>query len=215
MHMLAGAVNGWQLSGYTAFQSGYPLQPLLGGNIAGYPVVSRFQQSRIPTCRITAICCQMGYARFQSTHPYGSAQPRIRLIPALTCNPTKNLHNGQRFNPNCFTTPAYGQQGPTVLPYMRAPNYGITIWGSTRISLHREPVYSDPRLCNELAESSSRTIRFGELSDESLSSLRFQTRLARGVSTRMEIHFRSHLCRQPTLILKPQGNPLSKQVPGL
>jgi hypothetical protein len=28
-----------------------------------------------------------------------------------------------RFNPACFTTPAYGQQGPTVLPYIRLPNY--------------------------------------------------------------------------------------------
>ena len=31
MHLLAGLANGWQLSGYTAFQSGAPLQPNMGG----------------------------------------------------------------------------------------------------------------------------------------------------------------------------------------
>jgi hypothetical protein len=34
------------------------------------------------------------------------------------------LHlTGQRFNPACFTTPAVGQQGPNILPYVRYPNY--------------------------------------------------------------------------------------------
>jgi hypothetical protein len=46
------------------------------------------------------------------------------LIPALSCNPLKGLTlKGQRFNPACFTTPAYGQQGPNVMPYIREPNY--------------------------------------------------------------------------------------------
>ncbi len=37
-HLLEGAVNGWQLSTYTTYQSGAPLQPNLGGNFnATYP----------------------------------------------------------------------------------------------------------------------------------------------------------------------------------
>ena len=124
-HMLAGAINGWQLSGYTAFQSGYPLQPLLGGNMqAGYPSGLTVPTVAHPNLPDNSYLMPNGL-RAVSINPsvwFGSNAYNV-LIPALTCNPTKNLHNGQRFNPNCFTTPAYGQQGPTVLPYMRAPNY--------------------------------------------------------------------------------------------
>jgi hypothetical protein len=45
------------------------------------------------------------------------------LIPALTCNPKAHLHKDQYFNPSCFTTPAFGTQGPANMPYMREPAY--------------------------------------------------------------------------------------------
>ena len=53
------------------------------------------------------------------------------LIPVLTCDPRSGVHSvhtsagsqKMRFNPACFTTPAYGQQGPNILPYVREPNY--------------------------------------------------------------------------------------------
>jgi hypothetical protein len=45
------------------------------------------------------------------------------LMPLLLCDPSKNLKSGQRFNPNCFGMPAYGQQGPFEWPYMRGPAY--------------------------------------------------------------------------------------------
>jgi hypothetical protein len=41
----------------------------------------------------------------------------------MTCNPKANLKSGQRFNPSCFTTPAYGTQGPYDSVYLREPNY--------------------------------------------------------------------------------------------
>ena len=44
-------------------------------------------------------------------------------MPLLICDPSKNLKSGQRFNPDCFGMPAYGQQGPLEWPYMRGPAY--------------------------------------------------------------------------------------------
>jgi len=47
----------------------------------------------------------------------------VTMVPKLVCDPSKNLHSGQYFNPNCFTTPGYGQLGTLQMPYMRAPAY--------------------------------------------------------------------------------------------
>jgi hypothetical protein len=62
------------------------------------------------------------------------------LIPALTCNPKAGLAKGQYFNPNCFTTPAYGTQGPANMPYMRNPAYfdsDLGIYKDFHITEHR------------------------------------------------------------------------------
>jgi len=124
MHLASGAINGWQLSGYTAFQSGYPLQPYLGGNMDAtfasgltVPTVANpaLPDNSIPLpngLRATAI----------STATYFGTNVGS-LIPALTCDPRKGIKKNQYFNPSCFTTPAVGTNGPDILPYMRTPNY--------------------------------------------------------------------------------------------
>lgn len=125
MKLAGGAVNGWQLSGYTTFQSGAPLQPSFGGGMnstfASGLTVPTVAHPNLPNNGITLpnglVATSINASTWLGSNSYNV------LIPALTCDPSKNLKKGQRFNPACFTTPAYGTQGPNILPYMRNPNY--------------------------------------------------------------------------------------------
>jgi hypothetical protein len=124
MHLASGAVNGWQISGFTTFQSGYPLQSILGGNMqstfASGLTVPTVTNPNLPD---NSIALPNGLrATSVSTSTWFGTNVGT-LIPALSCDPTKGLVKGQRFNPSCFTTPAYGTNGPDILPYMRTPNY--------------------------------------------------------------------------------------------
>ncbi|MFZ0661394.1 MAG: carboxypeptidase regulatory-like domain-containing protein [Acidobacteriaceae bacterium] len=126
MHLLAGAINGWQLSGYTAFQSGYPLQTLSGGGFnAQYPgslTVPTVLHPNLPDNSITLPNGLKAVGISPSTY-YGSFAYRIGIMPTFTCNPTKNLHSGQYFNPACFAPPGQGQYGWNVSPYIKSPAY--------------------------------------------------------------------------------------------
>jgi hypothetical protein len=124
MHLASGAINGWQLSGYTAFQSGYPLQPYLGGNMdttyASGLTVPTVAHPNLPD---NSIAMPNGFHSTSiNTSSYFGTTVGV-LVPALVCDPRKGLKKDQYFNPACFTTPAPGTNGPTVLPYMRTPNY--------------------------------------------------------------------------------------------
>lgn len=125
MRILGGAVNGWELSGYTAFQSGYPLQTLLGGSLnTQWPsslTVPTVANPNLPDNSITLPNGLKAIGISPSTS-LGSFAPNA-LLPVVTCDPRKNLHQGQRFNPACFAPAALGQQGTEVEPYMRGPNY--------------------------------------------------------------------------------------------
>jgi hypothetical protein len=125
MKLAGGAVNGWKLSGYTTFQSGTPLQPVLGGGMnAGYAnslTVPTIMHPNLPNNGITLPNGLIANTINPRTW-FGSNSYNV-LIPALTCDPSKGLQKGQYFNPKCFTTPAYGTNGPNILPYMRTPNY--------------------------------------------------------------------------------------------
>jgi hypothetical protein len=125
MRILGGVVNGWQLSGYTTFQSGYPLQPLLGGAMnvqwPGGLTVPTVAHPNLPDNSITLPNGLKATGVSPSTY-LGTFSVNA-LLPAVICNPTKNLHSGQRFNPACYAPPAYGQQGTDIQPYARGPNY--------------------------------------------------------------------------------------------
>jgi len=96
--VLGGAVNGWEFSGITQWQSGPPIQPLTNGNLnASLPVSS-----------------QLILGTDQSAH----------LSPYLTCDPRSGRTDGQYFNPNCFGVPdTVGVNGQTVWPYIKGPAY--------------------------------------------------------------------------------------------
>ena len=99
--LLAGAVNGWQLSGITQIQSGPPLQPNTFGTLnAGFlPGVSN--QSILGT------------------------DSQV-LRPLVTCDPRSKKY----FNPACFASPStVTQNGPAVFPNIKGPAFFDTDLG--------------------------------------------------------------------------------------
>ena len=124
--VLGSAINNWKISGYTAFQSGVPLQPQVGGNFnttfASGLTVPTVMHPNLPDNSYLMPNGLHSISVNTSTW-FGSNAYNV-LIPALSCNPLTGLTlKGQRFNPACFSTPAYGQQGPNIMPYIREPNY--------------------------------------------------------------------------------------------
>jgi hypothetical protein len=125
MAVLKGAANGWQLSGYTAYQSGAPLQVNTGGNFnASYPSGLTVPTVGNPTLPDESIALPNGLHATAVTPStwFGSNAYNV-LVPATTCNPGAHLKSGQLFNPACFTTPAYGTQGSYNQYYLREPHY--------------------------------------------------------------------------------------------
>jgi Carboxypeptidase regulatory-like domain len=112
----AGAVNGWQLSGVTQWQSGANLtynsgtsdnfnMQLNGAIIPGS--ISAANPKGIP----------IGNQSILGTNA-------IQLNPILTCDPTKNLGPNQFVNGSCFSAPTkVGQNGPTLLPAIYGPAF--------------------------------------------------------------------------------------------
>jgi hypothetical protein len=122
---LGQAVNGWKLSTYTTYQSGAPLQISTGeGFNTTYASGLTVPTVAHPNLPNNGIILPNGLvANSVSTSVWFGTNAYNVLIPALTCNPKANLGKNQYFNPKCFTTPAYGTQGPTNMPYMREPAY--------------------------------------------------------------------------------------------
>jgi Carboxypeptidase regulatory-like domain/TonB-dependent Receptor Plug Domain len=125
MKVLGGAVNGWQFSGYTAFQSGYNLQMQTGGDLnVQYPTGLTVPTVAHPNLPDNSITLPNGLKAIgMSPSTWFGTSAYNDLLPSVTCNPLHGLHQSQRFNPNCFAPPGYGQQGQYQEPYMRAPNY--------------------------------------------------------------------------------------------
>jgi hypothetical protein len=126
---LSGAINGWQLSGYTTFQSGSPIQPNIGGNLNTAPpgglTVPLVGAPDLPNNGILLSNGLYSNAVNDATW-YGTDQTGggyEQFIPQVTCDPRSGLTSGQYFNPNCFTIPAKGQLGTTIWPYVKLPAY--------------------------------------------------------------------------------------------
>ncbi len=124
---LEGAVNGWQLSGYTTYQSGANIQASLPNLNAGYAGGLTVPTNAMPDLPDNAIRLPNGLEAVNvSTQTWFGVSPDnsgFTLQPLLLCDPSKGLKNHQRFNPSCFGMPAYGQQGPLQWPYLRGPAY--------------------------------------------------------------------------------------------
>jgi hypothetical protein len=105
---LGYAVNGWQLSGITQWQSGPNLTGLSSNNSFG----TAFNGLKIPGTTYNV----------SNTSLLGT--DAIQLNPLVTCNPSQGLAANQYVNPNCFAAPTtVGQNGPTVLPAVYGPAF--------------------------------------------------------------------------------------------
>lgn len=122
--LLKGAINGWQLSGYTTYQSGANIQANTGDLNAAYPSGLTVPTSAHPGLPDYSIHLPNGLVSTQVNPQswFGSNAYNL-LLPTLTCNPGAHLKSGQYFNPNCFGVPAFGQQGALEWPYLRGPAY--------------------------------------------------------------------------------------------
>jgi len=123
--ILAGAANGWQLSGYTTYQSGPVLQPSMGGNMnAVFPGGLTTPLVGAPDLPNNAILLPNGlYANAMSPSTWFGSSSYNLIQPVVTCDPRKHA-SGAYFNPNCFAPPQFlGQQGTLNMPYMRGPAY--------------------------------------------------------------------------------------------
>jgi hypothetical protein len=125
--LLGEAINGWQISNYTTYEDGSPLQPSTGNlnfgvnqlkTSAGAPV----QTFTMPDGLTTNSAGENTW--------FGTSQGGL-FMPVLTCDPKHFIKTlvGQHFNPNCFAAPlpptatTFGQQGPFIWPYIRNPGY--------------------------------------------------------------------------------------------
>ncbi len=115
---LAGAVNGWQISGVTQLESGANLTY----NSPNDNFNAQFNGAIIPgTQNIVNSDGSKGIAIGNQSILGTNA---IQLNPILTCNPTANLGTHQYINGACFALPtAAGQNGPTLLPAIYGPAF--------------------------------------------------------------------------------------------
>ncbi len=136
--LAAGAVNGWQLSGITQWQSGANLT--YAGN--GFNYSMSLTGSGVP-CPTAALRAGVAYPVVCGTNAVlpGSVSATnltgipinnqsilgtnaIQLNPLVTCNPSSNLGMNQFVNPSCFSVPTtVGQNGPTLLPVSYGPAF--------------------------------------------------------------------------------------------
>jgi len=107
--ILAGLVNGWQLSGITQLQSGANLTGNGGG---GGNFSMNLNGAIIPGTT----------EKINNQSLLGTSS--IQLNPMLTCNPTSNLKANQWINGSCFAAPSQvGQNGSTILPAIYGPAF--------------------------------------------------------------------------------------------
>ncbi len=115
---VAGAVNGWQLSGVTQLESGANLTY----NSSGDNFNEQFNGAIIPGSQ--GIVNSDGSKGIPINNQSILGTNAIQLNPILTCNPTANLTQHQYLNGSCFSVPTgIGQNGPTLLPAIYGPAF--------------------------------------------------------------------------------------------
>jgi hypothetical protein len=112
--ILAGAVNGWQLSGITQFQSGVPIQ---ANNASNFGLSGSTTQSyTLPNGVVVPVGTGI-------TNQLITGSPNIEAQPILTCDPRSNLQKNQFINASCFALPTPGNNGSFIMPYIKGPAF--------------------------------------------------------------------------------------------
>jgi hypothetical protein len=121
-HLLDSVVDGWQLSGYTTYAMGAPIQPNTGDLSVNYPSLT-VPTVNYPTAPDNSVALPNGlHSVGVNTSTWLGTNAYNHLSPLVVCDPRKHA-SGLYFNPNCFAPPAYGQQGTLIWPYVRGPAY--------------------------------------------------------------------------------------------
>ena len=125
--LLGEAVNGWQLSNYTTYEDGSPLQTSTGN--LNFSVNELKSSAGVPQQTFTMPNGLQTNGIGESTW-FGTSQGGL-FMPVLTCDPRHfvKVYTAQHFNPSCFAAPlpptatTFGQQGQLIWPYLRNPGY--------------------------------------------------------------------------------------------
>ena len=123
---IKGAVNGWQISGITQYQTGVDLQAAVAGNgnfnFTGFiPAGTTFMGK---TLAYTNSSGQNVTYSIQANSQNVLGAPEVQLMPTLTCDPRQGLKANQYINGSCFSpfvTP--GQQGNIIFPTLTGPGF--------------------------------------------------------------------------------------------
>lgn len=101
--ILAGAINGWMLSGITTWQSGANLQSAIASQNLG-------------------LSLQNDSGAGLTTKSYYGTNVGM-ILPVYTCDPGSGLSSHQYINLSCVSAPAVGQYGDRQAPYLSGPAY--------------------------------------------------------------------------------------------
>jgi len=122
--IVEGAVNGWQLSGYTTYQSGAPLQDAIQNVVPGGVTVPLAGAPDLPDNSFALPnglrSVGVNNGAWYGTDQTGGGYENFAL--QVTCDPRKHA-SGAYINPNCFTVPSQLQLGTVIWPYLHAPAY--------------------------------------------------------------------------------------------
>jgi hypothetical protein len=125
-HALGELTNGWEVSGILNYQSGGNLQSIVnsnfsvGGNIvvpAGTAGTAGNNTSACATTSGTGTCT----VSLSNTNILGT--PDVNLQPTLVGSPQAVSGNHQYINPNAFSLPSLGTNGPYKWGYLPGPGF--------------------------------------------------------------------------------------------
>lgn len=131
---LGHVMNGWQISGISTLQSGFPLASVQGSNFgfSGGKIVTTSVPYATQMSSGASGYCQDKVQPDANGHRYcveymGNVvwlgTPDVLLMPTVLCNPTSNLGKNQYINPECFGLPMVTTNGAYRLPYIHGPAY--------------------------------------------------------------------------------------------
>jgi len=129
-HALGELANGWEVSGIFNYQSGADLQSIvssdfgINGNIT-VPVGTVATVTTTPansnTCTTTS---GSGTCTFSVSNTNVLGTPDVNLQPTVIGNPGAVSRSAHQFiNPNAFSLPGLGQQGPYKYGYLPGPGF--------------------------------------------------------------------------------------------
>ena len=107
------ALDGWQITGITSLQQGFPIINSNQNGAAGTTM----------NLSDASICGANGSSGCPGDYNANiiAGTPDTTVHTFVTCNPTANLQPNQVFNASCFESPGPGKNGDYQIPYIHGP----------------------------------------------------------------------------------------------